>query len=240
MEKGVIEEIKKIVLQGCEIKEIDGNKYSPVGLNRVYSDPRPEALNIRSLSGIVKYLKDNKDKYSLDDLTIVVIDHKSVNVVTSVHGESNERHVILRASLEDIKSFPYERFLEHEDFLIKMRSLFANNDDRNNLIMFASKVSNDTSFKTEDDGISQVVEVKRGISGALTDEKPAPSIVKLKPFRTFSECEQPESEFLFRMKDDRGVVCTLLEADGGFWKQEARIKIKEYLELNIPEVSVIA
>ena len=121
-----------------------------------------------------------------------------------------------------------------------MRSLFAENADRNNLLNFASKVSNDTKFALDDDGVSQKVEVKRGLSGALKDEATAPSIVKLMPYRTFSECDQPESEFLFRMKDSGGIVCTLFEADGGFWKQTARESIAAFFKKELPEISVIS
>lgn len=54
------------------------------------------------------------------------------------------------------------------------------------------------------------------------------TIVKLKPYRTFYEVEQPESEFLLRLSDDGKVG--FFEADGGMWEMTARRTIKEYLE----------
>lgn len=242
LDKSFIEKIESLSDQAnCKIiVDGAGKQYTAINLKRLYDDPRPAAVKVRSLTGIVDYLKDNKDGLNMADLTIIIVDQETVQVVTKVQGESNERHTVIQADLESIQSFPYERFIEHETFLIKLRSLFAENTDRNTLLNFASKVSNDTSFGLEDDGVSQKVEVKRGLSGALKDEATAPSIVKLKPYRTFAECNQPESEFLFRMKDSQGVVCTLFEADGGFWKQKAREEIKGFFEENIPEISVLS
>jgi len=51
--------------------------------------------------------------------------------------------------------------------------------------------------------------------------------VKLKPYRTFNEVEQPESEFLLRLSD--GAQVALYEADGGAWKLTARRNIADYL-----------
>ena len=52
--------------------------------------------------------------------------------------------------------------------------------------------------------------------------------VPLRPYRTFLEVEQPESEFLLRL-DDNGNV-GLFEADGGMWKQTAKASITAYFE----------
>lgn len=64
-----------------------------------------------------------------------------------------------------------------------------------------------------------------------------PNPVKLKPYRTFLEVDQPVSEFIFRMKQDKydGVLCALFEADGGAWKMEATERIKKYLESELKE-----
>ena len=45
----------------------------------------------------------------------------------------------------------------------------------------------------------------------------------------FQEVEQPESEFVFRVYDDRSI--SLTAADGGMWKLAARDAVKHYLEI---------
>ena len=68
-------------------------------------------------------------------------------------------------------------------------------------------------------------------SGVTTKaEVIVPNPVVLKPFRTFSEADQPESKFVFRLhKDDDGVTAALIEADGGAWKVQAMQNIAAYL-----------
>ena len=61
-----------------------------------------------------------------------------------------------------------------------------------------------------------------------------PNPVKLRPYRTFAEIEQPESSYVFRIKDtDRGPAFKLVEADGDLWKNDVMKKIKEYLEYEL-------
>ena len=55
-----------------------------------------------------------------------------------------------------------------------------------------------------------------------------PNPVQLRPYRTFQEVEQPESEFVFRVYDDRSI--SLTAADGGMWKLAARDAVMRYLE----------
>ena len=59
-----------------------------------------------------------------------------------------------------------------------------------------------------------------------------PNPVTLCPFRTFVEVKQPESRFVFRMRqsEGRGVECAVFEADGGAWKNAAMSNVKEYLK----------
>ncbi|MDF9627266.1 hypothetical protein P5775_32030, partial [Bacillus cereus] len=76
-----------------------------------------------------------------------------------------------------------------------------------------------------DDGVSQAVTVKTGVASRGNAKVPNP--VQLSPYRTFVEVKQPESKFVFRMRE--GARCGLFEADGGAWKLEAMNNIKEYL-----------
>ena len=57
--------------------------------------------------------------------------------------------------------------------------------------------------------------------------------VPLRPFRTFQEVEQPESEFLLRMDEEGNIG--LFEADGGMWKLKARQTVKAFLEEQLAE-----
>jgi len=240
LERDAIEKIEELVNAKGKIRVIDGKNYSAIGLTRIYSDPKPAAVNVKSLTGVVSFLNANKDGLKMDDLMIHIVDHKTVRVITKVHGEKNDRFTVIEAKREDIQGFPFDRYMDHEDFVIKLRSMFLDTDDLKILMAYSSKVSNDTSVKTEDDGYTQHVEIKKGLSGARVEGVELPSQVALKPFRTFSECEQPNSNFLFRMRKDKDVECALFEADGGFWKQKAREEISKFFTKQLPNISIIS
>ena len=79
---------------------------------------------------------------------------------------------------------------------------------------------------SKDSGVTQTVEARAGVS--LKQNVDINPRVKLQPFRTFLEVDQPESEYLLRV-DEEGRI-GLFEADGGVWKLEAKRNVKEYLE----------
>lgn len=56
----------------------------------------------------------------------------------------------------------------------------------------------------------------------------APNPIALRPYRTFNEVEQPESEFIFRLHE--GMTVGLFEGDGGQWRNEAIWNIAEFLK----------
>lgn len=73
---------------------------------------------------------------------------------------------------------------------------------------------------------------------ASKTETIVPSPVHLKPYRTFDEIDQPESDFIFRVQSNKfdGITCALFSADGGAWKTEAKQRIKEYLSNELSDL----
>lgn len=207
----------------------DGKEYISAQYERLYDDPRPDPLKIYSLDGLKDYLSENVDKLEMDKLIIHVVDHETVFLLTDVHGEKNERHKIMEVRL-DGNEFAFDRFVPQEKFIISVKSLFQHTEDMDLILHHTAKVSTESAVLTHDDGVTQQVQVKQGIKGALVEANDLKSIVTLKPYRTFREVEQVESEFLFRMRTGDGVECALFEADGGTWKNKARQKTAEYLK----------
>lgn len=88
------------------------------------------------------------------------------------------------------------------------------------------------SVSTNDNGVTQTVEARQGVAlNAMVEIKPR---VMLRPFRTFLEVEQPESEFLLRVDPDEGIG--FFEADGGIWKLEAKKNIADYFLKNMGDL----
>lgn len=116
--------------------------------------------------------------------------------------------------------------------MIALKTKFVQSDDPNNdvnlLVRFAGTAEGSTLRQYKDDGFSQAVTVADGIASKTDAEVPNP--VSLRPYRTFHEIEQPESLFIFRMKERNGMLCAIYEADGGAWRNAAIQSIKQYLD----------
>lgn len=238
-----IKEIERIVLDGSLVT-VDGKQYSAHDMKMVVDERRPSPLNVRTLSGLRDYLDTNVDSLVKESLIIVVNNHRSVSLYKQIDPDSQRRFCFIEVSLDESgKKFPFDQFIDSETFLIRIQSMFLDGyGDISKLRTFLSKLTINESIQARDDGISQEVVVKKGMSGALKESAVAPAIVSLTPNRTFSEVVQPESKFLFRMKamGESLPSCALFEADGGAWKVEAMKNIKSWLSEEINDVSIIA
>ena len=114
-----------------------------------------------------------------------------------------------------------------------MQTAFEQTDETALILTVAGNVESKTVANYGDDGTSQKATISKGIAGK--EDVLVPNPVILRPYRTFLEVEQPESKFIFRIKEgnDGQPFFKLIEADGGIWKYEAVASIKEYLMENI-------
>ncbi len=236
-----VAEIAKLQKEAIVI-EVDGKSYSPAVLSRVFHDPRPNALIVGGLQGIADYILQNVDEYNIGDLMIHIESHEEVSLITKIQGESNRRTVLVKAIIDsEIRTFGFDTFTNQEVFQIDLRSQIKQSYDRETLLKFISSVKSGKSVETSDDGVTQKVNVKAGISGHLGERSEAPAIVNLVPFRTFREVEQPCSDFLFRIRDgNQGPEFGLFQADGGAWKIDAVESIKKWFVSQKLKVSIIA
>lgn len=222
-------------LRAPVVKEIDESMYSDKDLKRISYNPLAEPLHLHTLTGLVDYIKSNVDTTKNDENLIVeVASPEKVYLYTSLDKErKREQFAVVEAR---VPSFPFNTFIGHEEFIINVQAKFLddNNSDRAKILSFAGTVEKGSVAEYSDDGVSQKATVKSGIINK--EEKIVPNPVKLRPYRTFLEVEQPMSEFIFRMKDkDYGVSCAVIEADGGAWINAATKNIKEYLEFELSE-----
>ncbi|MBO5282070.1 MAG: hypothetical protein J6B43_02920 [Lachnospiraceae bacterium] len=220
-------------LRAPEIKEINGQTYSDKELSRISYNPKADSLHVSTLTSLVDYLHSGTD--TLAEKMIAHIVSPTTVVLISMLDSERQREKMVTVSAE-VPSFQYGRYMGHEEFLIALQSKFVPNCDRELLLKFAGTVENGTIAQYGDDGVTQKATVKTGI--ASKGDAVVPNPVKLCPYRTFIEVEQPESAFIFRMRQDNcsGVECAIFEADGGAWKNAAMKAIKEYLELKLQDI----
>lgn len=210
-----------------EMIYVSGKAYCSHKLYKVEEKPLANSLKMNTLSGLVKYIT----KFSWESDVCMIVHVLSPTCIKLISGlnEDRNREVLVTsdALLPDIY---YSSFLEKEKFNIMLQSCFVPNKDRALLLQFTGTIESGTLAQYSDDGITQKATIKTGI--ASKGDAIVPNPVKLKPFRTFIEVDQPESDFIFRMREDKigGITCALYEADGGAWKIEAMQNIKMYLQ----------
>lgn len=219
-----------------DIKLPDGTiqTYSDKPLQRLqkYIPMADHPISMCTLTSLVDYIKGNIDAMS-GKMIIQVVSPESVVLFSQLNEErKREKLVVVNAVIPDFK---FDTFMEQEKFCINLQSKFIDDPETNRalILKFAGTVESGTVAEYGDDGITQKATVKTGI--ASKGEAIVPSPVKLRPYRTFLEVEQPVSDFIFRMKQDKydGIHCALFEADGGAWKIAATKAIKDYLQFEL-------
>lgn len=228
MENSIVKDVEKIIKESIQLVEIEGRTYSNQDLRLVRHTDKAANIRFGNLSSIVSMVKNELNKFNLP-LYINIENETRVSVFTSM-DENKSRENPYEAYFMGNK-FRFGQIYSYEDFVIAIRSLFVQNQDSIGLLELLKKVTQANSVETEDDGITQKITAQHGASLSQTI-KSAP-IRTLAPFRTFIEVEQPESQFLFRMRDSGSFV--LFEADGGAWVRKAQENIRKYFEVNMKE-----
>lgn len=222
--------IDKIVsLKQTQTFEIDGQTYTDGHLTRIPPHvDRPECITVSGLDGICKLIRTEMEKVGVTIL-VQAKSYKTVEVMTTYLPDFS-RNALYRAEAD----VPGLRtgFRDRETALIELRSLFIPNEGTAYLLDLLSRITDEKSVSSKDNGVTQVVEARQGVAlNAVVEVKPR---ILLRPFRSFLEVEQPESEFLLRVDADKGIG--FFEADGGVWKLEAKRNIADYFARNLADL----
>jgi len=218
--------------------EIDGLKYNVDLNNKLFPIINSvKYLEVETLSSIIDYIKLNIDNMDKSKLFIHIESEKKVSLKSYLKDYNFRETIIVSEKAED--SFRFNAFMSHENFIIGLSTSFILNKDLEELLNAIGRVSNNAVKTISDDGLSQEITVKKGLE--LNGYKKIPTILNLKPYRTFFEVDQPESSFLVRAKEGKNEEApefALFEADGGFWKNKAKENIYNFLKdaLNIPVI----
>lgn len=213
-------------MKAPEIVEISGEQYSDKQLIRIDKELRAAPLKMKTLTSLIDYINAGIDG-TKGKMIVQVVAPDCVKLVSCLDAD-RQRETLVEVHAE-IPDFNYGSFMDHESFLISLQAKFLPGNDRDLLLKFAGTVENGTVAQYGDDGVSQKATIKTGI--ASKGDAVVPNPVLLIPYRTFMEVEQPESSFIFRMKDDDrgGVKCAIFEADGGAWKNAAMESVAEFI-----------
>lgn len=185
-----------------------------------------EPLRINTLTGLVAYVKASIERQH-SKFYLQVFDETTVYLKGVLDSEGKRETLVVAEAI--VPKFDYGYFIEAEGLIISFQSKFTQTTDRDLLLKVIGNVKEENVRTTGDNGISQAVTIKTGV--ATADAVLVPNPVKLAPYRTFIEVNQPESSFIFRMKD--GPKGAIFEADGGAWRNQAIANVREYLRAEL-------
>lgn len=184
--------------------EYDKLHFTDIELNHV-TVPMLPCLETTTLQGLVDYheMLHGKCPEEAKELMVHVLTPRLVKLLTwRGHDQNRKRQTHVQASTYK-NDFPFDDFMSQESFLIRLNANFVKNDELVKLIKQSSLIKSTVEASEEDDGVSQNVIAKKGVS--LSSAEKVKTIVKLQPVTTFNEVEQPESEFVYRVRSASGV-----------------------------------
>ena len=213
---------------------VNGRAYSTERLTPV-EEPTADTIGVTTLSALIGYVGADCDNLIgggyVDKLTAHIVSPTRVDLYAPADGDFRVRPRLLRAE-PLLRENPFGRFMSGEEMVIFLQTCFARNaGDWAKVIAVAGNVTDGATREYADDGVSQAVTARVGVATKADVAMPNP--VRLAPFRTFPEIEQPLSSFVFRAKSggaDSKPTFALFEADGGAWRIEAMERISEWLD----------
>lgn len=232
MLKAAIEKIQELCAPN--LFQADGHNflaYKDGGYIEVKPDlEMVENIHLSSLDALVKFVKTEAVKnYSIVYITIP--DHMRVDCFTRPCEDLlMSREYLYTADATDVPGWDAKVSLSFEEALIALRTRFQPATDTEYALRLLSNITTGGKVTYNDNGVATSIVTKRGID--LQGNEAIKPIIKLRPYRTFQEVAQPESQFLIRI-NERNI--TFIEADGGMWKLEARNTVKKYLEEALKE-----
>lgn len=185
----------------------------------------PDPLPLNSLDAMVKLVRTEASNMDTP-LYITIPNHMTVCCFGQPDVAARYfRQVYYEARATDVPGWNEKVTLGFEEAQIALRTRFQETQDTLYAMKLVSDISLGAKVIFNDNGIATTITTQKGVA-LQTNEQIRP-LVKLRPYRTFQEVEQPESIFLIRISE-RGIA--FIEADGGMWKLKAREVVKAHLE----------
>lgn len=228
MLKAMIEKIENMAAP--RTFELEGKTYSNKELHLVHEKKRQiREIELTGLDSVCKMIRNESEMVGLR-LFVQIVNHKTVKVFSTFDVDYDRQSLYYCTA--DVPGVTTGRYLSYDAAVVELRSLYIPNEGTEYLLQLLSSITKESKVTSSDNGVTQKVEAKSGIAlNSLVTVRPR---VMLRPFRTFIEVEQPESEFLLRI-NDRGEI-GIFPADGGVWKLEATRNVADYFEAQLEDL----
>lgn len=243
MQQGVATEIAELA-ERARVVEVGGVPMLVVPDGHAVTDgrqpePMPEAVELSTMSGLAAYVGANRDEWDVSRLTVHVRTPTLITLWGPVHGPRRQRDELARVT-RTWAPFPFEKWISLEDAVIRLQTQFVDSEDRRAVLAVLGNVRESAVRTMDDSGVSQTVTASKGV--ALRAEVAVPNPVMLRPYRTFSEIDQPASTFVLRLRSGAGdqlPTVALFPADGGNWEREAMISAARECEVRFGVLPIL-
>lgn len=212
-----------------QIVEVDGITYSNDSFSRVKRIPRLQVLALSSIEALSNFISDDIQKVLVNPIILISKSHE-VKLFNEPDKEMLERDLVAKVE-NPLEPFSFNNYMNVENMIIQLQTKFIRNDTVDKLLKLLSSIGTTQDIGLKDNGVSQSISVKRGVSAASLEEVELPKVLRLKPIRIFTECEQVESNFLFRIKQDGDIpYVALMDIDPTEWKLKASESISKKMK----------
>jgi len=226
----ISEAIKYLIsLAKPEVVDICGQKYSSGLMKPVYPE-EPAPLIVHTLTGLTNFISSGC-MGKMDDQIIHVNDFDSVSFRSRIMEAHNRRHIYIHAQavpmISDAKQLVGRSI---DEMIVMLETCFESSGDREAVIKLIGNITDASSVKTTDDGITQQINVKKGIS--LQGVANMPKVIELFPWRSFPEIMPQSSKWLIRVdRSERtdAPLISLHEINREHWRAMTIIAIGEYM-----------
>lgn len=215
--------------------------------------PLPEALHCGSLESFARVVvrqcseceavAEKAGRNAADfAMSVFVRSPLLVEAVFDAQDDYGRRNVFASASCAQVQAFPFDRYLDAEDFIVRLQTGFmpdprtevAEHDtgDLAAVLALAGSLRPEKLTTLEDDGVTQVATVRRTAGRLAASAVKNP--VALYPLGvTFDEIAPPRWRLILRLKQDGENMpqLALFKAGDNLWEMELRRAIAAKLEL---------
>lgn len=223
---------RKIRLEKIGILDYTDDQLVPI-IPPEYMKPIP--LGFTSLSGFADFITEAQGRESdsvIEDFAWVRVKSYSTVYLSGVARPENFNHRFNWAECNlDLNPFDFSTWYPIENFIIALQSQFIPTANVEEIIDHLGNLANEHVVDNKDDGFSQTIQVRTGITtkSKVVIKNP----VTLIPYRTFLEVDQPESICILRLREKDGIQCSLHIADGGKWRIDAVQNIGFWLQAKV-------
>lgn len=232
MDGTAVQEIRDLGIKLAEPVVINNKSFTAVKMNQVEDNRYYVGTKmVYSLSSLAAYINKIEDDWH-DKSFVHVVSETGVEFC-SPFDDRGKRNVYVAAEFSPAH-FGYGDQYNLEDFIIDLQACFVDTPAKASILKLIGNITDSASMQVEDDGVTQSVTTRKGIS--MQEQSEVPNPIFLEPYRTFPEVDQPESRFVFRLSsahNREGMVASLHTVKDSLWKLEAMANIHKFLSEHV-------